>query len=183
MRRLPVVLAVFLLAVSARAAVVDASANGLAIKHVMTVNASAEKAWKSLIDVGRWWGSDHTYSGSAANLRIETRPGGCWCETLPNGGFVQHMAVVFVQPNQKLVLTGGLGPLQTTGASGAMTFAIASKDAEHSEITFTYNIGGYFPGGLGPIGAGVDHVLVEQLERLERLINTGSAEMVKPVTR
>lgn len=182
MRRLLIAAAVSLLPLSAHAAVVDSSANGLAVKHVITVSATPEKAWKALVDVGHWWGSEHTYSGNATNMRLETKPGGCWCETLPNGGFVQHMALVFLQPNQKLVLTGGLGPLQTTGASGAMTFTIAPKGTG-SEITLTYNIGGYFPGGLGQIGAGVDHVLVEQMGRLQRLIDTGSADEAKPVTQ
>lgn len=165
-------------AISAQAKVVDSSASSLAIKHTFTVSATPAKAWASLVDVGKWWGSDHTYSGNAANMHLDARPGGCWCETLPNGGGVQHMSVVFAGPNERLTLTGALGPMQTTGATGAMNFALAKK-GDGTEVAFTYNVGGYFPGGFTAAAEIIDHVIVEQLERLERLINTGSADIKK----
>ena len=164
---------------SLNAKVVESSASSLAIQHSFTVAATPEKVWQSLISVGQWWGSDHTYSGNAANLHLDARPGGCWCETLANGGGVQHMAVVFASPKERLTLTGALGPLQTTGSSGAMNFAIAKK-GDATEVTFTYNVGGYFPGGFTNAAAAVDGVLVAQLNRLQRLIETGSAEAKKP---
>ena len=43
-------------------------------------------------------------------------------------------------------------------------------------MTLTYNVGGYYPGGLASVAPAVDQVLGSQLARLQRLINTGSAE-------
>ena len=163
----------------ANAAVVETSATSLQVRHTFTVAAKPEKVWQSLLHVEKWWSSGHTFSGSASNLRLEAKPGGCFCETLPDGGGVLHMTVVHVRPNAQLTLAGALGPLQTSGATGAMTFEIAPA-ATGSTVTFVYNIGGYFKGGLNSISAPVDMVLIEQLERLHRYIDTGDAEMPKP---
>jgi uncharacterized protein YndB with AHSA1/START domain len=184
MTRLGRILAGFLfLAVTPllRAEVVESSANTTKIKQVRTVAATPEKAWKAFLEVNHWWASDHTYSGDSANLHLDARAGGCWCETLPNGGSVLHMTVVYVSPNTRMTLTGGLGPLQTTGVAGALTFQIVPK-GEGVEISLIYNVGGYYPGGLSSVAAGVDSVLAEQFDRLQRLIATGSAD-VKPAAK
>ncbi|MGZ7032429.1 MAG: SRPBCC family protein [Thermoanaerobaculia bacterium] len=159
----------------ASAEVVETSASSLRVKHVLTVSATPEKAWQSFVNVGGWWGSDHTFSGNSANLKLDPHYGGCWCETLPNGGGVQHMTVVFVSAPQRMTLSGALGPLQTAGVAGAMTFQFVAKGAE-TEMTLTYNVGGYYPGGLASVAPSVDQVLGSQFARLQRLINTGSAE-------
>ena len=59
----------------------------------------------------QWWSKDHTYSGDAARMSLQLRPGGCFCETLDGGGGIEHMRVTFVQPGERVVLTGSLGPL------------------------------------------------------------------------
>jgi hypothetical protein len=71
-----------------------------------------------IVQPATWWDSRHTWSGSAANLSLAAASGGCFCERLPNGGSVLHMSTVNAVPNQKLVLFGALGPLQTSGAAG-----------------------------------------------------------------
>jgi len=161
----------------ASAEVVESSANSLRVRHVRTVQASPEKVWNSFLRVSGWWNSDHTYSGSAANLRIEPHAGGCFCETLPNGS-VQHMTVVFVSANDRMTLSGALGPMQTAGVAGALTFQIA-PGGEGSEMTLTYNVGGYYPGGLSSIATVVDGMLSEQCTRLQRFIETGMPEEKK----
>ena len=184
-RALPLLLrfacAAFALALAplAHAAVVETSASSLQVRHTLTTAAKPEKVWQSLLHVEQWWSGAHTYSGSAANLRLEPRAGGCFCETLPDGGGVVHMTVVHLRPNAQLTLSGALGPLQTSGVTGAMTFLIAPA-ASGSTLTFTYNVGGYFAGGLDKVAAPVDAVLGEQLQRLQRLIETGKAEAAKP---
>lgn len=167
------------LAPLSNAAVVEATPTSLQVKYVLTVAAKPAKVWESLLHVERWWSSKHTFSGSASNLRLEARPGGCFCETLPDGGGAVHMTVVHVRPNAQLTLSGALGPLLTSGATGAMTFQIAPS-ATGSTITFAYNIGGYFSGGLNSISAPVDMVLGEQLNRLQRYIETGNPDEPKP---
>lgn len=175
--RLPLVLVAlaFALAPLAHAAVVESSASSLQVRHTLTIAAKPEKVWQSLLHVEQWWSGAHTYSGNAANLRLEPRAGGCFCETLPNGGGVVHMTVVNLRPNAQLTLSGALGPLQTSGATGAMTFTIAPA-ASGSTLTLTYNIGGYLAGGLDKVAAPVDTVLGEQLARLQRVVETGRAE-------
>jgi uncharacterized protein YndB with AHSA1/START domain len=158
----------------ANAEVVESSANSMKIRHVVNVSAPPAKAWQSLVAIGSWWSGEHTYSGDASRLRLEPRAGGCWCESLPDGGSVQHMTVLLVEPNQRMTLGGGLGPLQSAGVAGAMTFQITAKDGG-SKIELVYNVGGFFPGGLNAVAPGVDGVLGMQFARLGRLIDTGSA--------
>ena len=103
----------------AAADVADITASGFLIRHDVTVTGTPEASWKALVDVGSWWSSDHTYSGSASNLAIDARPGGCFCEKLANGGGVSHMTVVFVSPNTVLRMVGALGPLQGSASRAA----------------------------------------------------------------
>lgn len=170
-----------LLAPIARGEVVESSASSLRVKYLLTVPASPEKAWQSFVNIAAWWSSDHTFSGNAANLRLDPRVNGCWCESLPNGGGVQHMTVVLVMPNQRMTLAGALGPLQTSGVAGAMTIQFVPKGAA-TEMSVTYNAGGFYPGGLASVAPVVDQVLGTQFARLGRWIETGSAE-VKPAAK
>ena len=161
---------VLLASVCVLAAVVESSPAGFQVKHTQVITAKPDAVWNSVIAVDRWWSSEHTYSGKASNLRLEPRAGGCFCETLPDGGGVVHMTVVQVRPNRTLVLSGGLGPLQSGGVAGAMTFQIA-PEGDGSRLTLTYNVGGYYPGGLAPLAPIVDKVVGEQFGRLVALIS------------
>lgn len=158
--------------ISARAEVVEASAAAMQIRHVVEIGAPPARVFRTFLAINRWWSDEHTYSGSAANLSLRAAPGGCFCERLPQGGGVVHMTVVNVAPNQRITLSGALGPLQTAGVAGALTVSLAPKDAG-TEITLVYNVGGYYPSGLSSVAAGVDRVLQEQLERLKRQVETG----------
>jgi len=163
----------------AGAAVVESGPSSLQMKHTATMAAPPEKVWSSFVQVERWWSSDHTFSGSAANLRLDARPGGCFCETLPGGGGVVHLTVAFVAPNKHMTLKGGLGPFVNAAVDGAMTFDVAPSGAG-SEVTLAYAVGGYFPGGLAAIAPGADAVLGQQFARLQRFVETGSPEEKKP---
>ena len=66
-------------AVTAGAEVVDRSAGGFTVKTTVQVAAPSDRTFKALLDVGSWWGSDHTYSGNARNMSIVPQPGGCFC--------------------------------------------------------------------------------------------------------
>jgi len=157
-----------------RADVVNAGATGFTVRETVQVSAPPAKAFESAVAIGRWWGSDHTYSGSAANMTIDPRPGGCWCEKLTGGG-VKHMEVVFADPGKTIRLTGGLGPLQEMGASGAMTWEFKAGNGG-TTMTWTYTVSGYAPGGFQQIAPAVDSVLTDQLGRLKKLIDTGKPE-------
>lgn len=152
------------------AEVLDAGAAGFSTRHSVTIAAPRMQVYESLIaDVGGWWNPDHTVSGDAANLYIEARTQGCFCETLGDGAGLVHMNVSFINPGVMLRLTGGLGPLGLMGVAGNMTFEIDEIDGV-TTVTLRYAVGGYSPGGLDAIAPAVDAVLTEQLERLQAFV-------------
>jgi uncharacterized protein YndB with AHSA1/START domain len=156
----------------AAAEVVGASANGFEVRLTVHTAAVADKVYAALLQPAHWWSSDHTFSQDAANLSLDPHPGGCWCETLPKGGRVEHLRVVFVSPGKTLRLRGALGPLQGMGVDGAMTWSVKSV-ADGTDISMTYAVGGYSKDGFDELSKGVDHVLGEQLERLKKLVEPG----------
>lgn len=160
------------------AEVVDKSPAGFQVRHVQTIAGTPEKVFGMLLQVGTWWDSAHTYSGDARNMTLEAKPGGCFCEKLPNQGGVQHMTVAFIAPPTTLRLIGGLGPLQESGIAGSMTFVLKPADGG-TQVTLTYNAGGYYKGGLDAMAAIVDQVVGEQLAHLKSAV-AGKAEL-KPV--
>lgn len=154
---------------TARAEVTDAQPAGFQVRHQVVIAAPAAAVWGVLVQPSKWWSSAHTWSGSAANLSLGAASGGCFCERLPNGGSVLHMTTVHAAPGQKLVLSGGLGPLQSSGATGAMTILLAEKDGA-TTVTVTYDVGGYFKGGLDKLAAPVDGVLGQQVQGLKTAV-------------
>jgi uncharacterized protein YndB with AHSA1/START domain len=172
-RALVAVLALAAAAGGARAAVTSVGATGFAIQHAVDVRAPPARAWKALVDVGAWWDPEHTYSGVARNLRIEPRAGGCFCERLAERGGVEHGRVVHVAPGKALRLSGALGPLQETGATGSLSFRLKALPEGGTRITLDYVVGGFRPGGFEPLAPLVDQVLVRQLERLRSYLDAG----------
>jgi hypothetical protein len=169
-----------LLALAAKpsaAEVVDSASNGFTVKTILQIQAAPDAVYHSLIQVGTWWNPAHTFSGDAKNLSIEEKPGGCFCEKLPNGGGVRHMEVVFFAPGKTLVLSGGLGPLQSIGASGSMSIQLTPAEGG-TKLQVTYAVAGYLAAGLNTFAAPVDSVLAEQFGRLKNLVEQGS-----PVTK
>ena len=159
---------------AAQGAVGEADASHLVLDYTLPVKAAPAQAYSATADVARWWSSDHTYSGDAKNLHLDAKAGGCWCERLKDGGGVEHMRVVLAMPGKMLRLSGGLGPLQSGALDGTLTFEFESgKDGNSLHVS--YLISGFFKGGLDKLGPGVDRVLGEQLQRLQRYIDTGSA--------
>jgi uncharacterized protein YndB with AHSA1/START domain len=154
----------------AAAEVLNVAAGGFEVRETAHVAAPPDQVYAALLLPSRWWSSDHTFSRSAANLVLDARAGGCWCETLPNGGSVQHLTVVYVSPGKALRLRGALGPLQGLAVDGAMTWSVQSV-AGGTDISMTYAVGGYVKDGFDDLSKGVDHVLGEQLVRLKKLID------------
>jgi hypothetical protein len=168
--RLALCAAATALAVSgpAQAAVVSAWENGFRIENRATASATPEQAWTALGEIGSWWSSDHTYSGSASNMTMPLKPGGCWCEALPGGG-VEHGRVVMALPERGMLrIEGSIGPLQDEGVSGALTWKV-NEIPGGVEIVQTYNVGGVRP-DTAKNAARFDTVLGEQLESLRAYI-------------
>ncbi len=164
----------FLIAcVSASAAVVDSAAGGFTVKATRTIHAPADAVFTKLLQVGEWWDPVHTYSGNSHNLSIEAKAGGCFCEKLSAEGGVKHMEVVFIQPGKRLVMTGGLGPLQTMGVAASLAIEIQAS-GDGTQLVYSYAVGGYSPSGLNGLAPVIDMVLGQQFTRLVNYIERGN---------
>ncbi|MBZ5553759.1 MAG: SRPBCC domain-containing protein [Acidobacteriia bacterium] len=165
--------AVLILGTLAFAEVVNVAPAGFLVRHETTINAPADKVYTALTSgVGSWWSPAHTYSQDSKNLSIDARPGGCFCEKLPNGGGVSHMTVAFASPGHLLRMTGALGPLQESGIAGSMTWSLTSN-ATTTKVVLSYSVGGYMQGGFEKIAPIVDAVLGEQFNRFKTYVETG----------
>lgn len=160
----------------AAAEVRDAAGNGFTTVNEVIVKASRAEAWDAALDIGQWWSSDHTISGDAARMSIESRMQGCFCESLGDEAGIVHLTVTSVMPTVLLRMTGGLGPLGLMGVDGNMTWEFADAD-DGTRVRFTYAVGGYMAGGLDQIAPAVDGVLGEALSRLKAFAETGNPEL------
>lgn len=168
--RIILAVAAALLATSAQAAVVSTSPAGFHIENRVAVVSTPEQVWTALGQVGSWWSSDHTYSGSASNMTMPLQVGACFCEALPGGG-IEHGRVIAVWPDQKLLrVQAALGPLQDKGVAAVLTFQVKATESGGSEIVETYNVGGATPEviQMAPV---VDQVLAQQLDGLRAYVD------------
>jgi hypothetical protein len=158
----------------AAAEVVSVAGNGFELRESAHTAASPDKVYAALLQPARWWSSEHTFSGNAANLTLDARAGGCWCETLPKGGSVEHLRVIYVSPAKTLRLRGALGPFQGFAVDGVMTLSVKSV-ADGTDISLTYALSGYIKDGFDELSKAADHVLGEQVQRLTTLVDADSA--------
>ena len=161
------------IAAPAGAAIIDVQLNGFEVATTVHIDAPPAKVYAALVHIGRWWDPVHSFSHDPANLSIDPVAGGCFCERLANGGSVAFGRVVFVAPDAALRLQTALGPLQSTGADGHLTFDLKAKDGG-TDLTETYDVGGYAKGGFVGWATPVDRVLGEQMARLKRFVETGA---------
>ena len=147
--------------------------NGFLVKFDVSINAPAAKVYDAMVgQIGSWWNPEHTYSHDAKNLSIDARPGGCFCEKLPNSGGIEHLRVVYVAPPQVVRFSGALGPLQASGVAGSMTWKVAGA-SDGTRLELSYSVGGFIPGGFEKMAPAVEAMLREQLDRLKLFIETG----------
>ncbi len=158
------------------AAVVGLTSNGFEVREKAHLSAPATAVYAAVLSPQRWWDSQHTYSGNAANLTLDARAGGCWCEKLADGGTAQHMTVAFLSPGKMVRLRGALGPLQAMGVTGALTFTIKSAPEGGIDLIVDYVVGGYSKGGFNSLSRAVDQVLGDQTSRLQALLDGGAAQ-------
>jgi uncharacterized protein YndB with AHSA1/START domain len=159
-------------------AALEVGPNGFLVRHERVIAAPPARVYDALTgQIGSWWNPQHTWSGDGKNLSIDARPGGCFCERLPNGG-VEHMRVVFLKANETVRLIGSLGPLQPSGVSGSMTWQMSPVE-KGTRLVLTYSVGGFIPGGFDSIAPAVERVVGEQADRLKQFVETGSPSEVK----
>ncbi len=155
---------------NAQAEVKETWDGGFLVENRTVTQAKPEVAWTALGQIGRWWSGDHSYSGDASNMTIEMKPGGCWCEAVPGGG-VEHGRVVMAMPEPKILrVNAALGPLQQTGVTGILTWAVKPTDTGGSEIVQTYVVTGGKP-GVEAAAPAVNQVIGEQLESLRAYLD------------
>jgi uncharacterized protein YndB with AHSA1/START domain len=159
-------LAVFTLGANAEAAVVSAAPTGFKVTETAAIAAKPAEVWSALLTPGNWWLSAHSWSGNAKNMKLEPIAGGCWCETWP-GGSARHLTVTYVATGTEIRFSGGLGPLQMQGVSGALVWSI-DPDEHGTKVTWTYTVGGYSDPPLDALAPAVDGVLSEQLAALKK---------------
>jgi len=146
----------------AGAAVTSSGEHGFEIEQSAVVALPPAEALRAFAEIGRWWEAGHTYSGNSANLSMDLRPGGCFCEQLGNGGGVEHMRVAFVDPAGRIVLTGSLGPLLQLATAGVMDIQF-KPIGNGSRMTLTYKVAGFSGGGASKLAPAVDRVLGTQV--------------------
>jgi len=164
--------ALLLCAAPAAAEVKSSSAGHFEVTSTVNVAPSPAEAYAMLGRISDWWNPEHSYSGKAENLALDLRAGGCFCEKTDGGGTIEHLRVVYAQPGKVLRLQGGLGPLQAYAVAGTLTWTLKPA-LNGTEISQTYAVSGYVPGGAEKLAPIVDKVLAEQLQRLQRKLGPG----------
>jgi uncharacterized protein YndB with AHSA1/START domain len=163
--RIPIIIAALLTAAPASAEVVSAGPHGFHVRHSVQLVVPPQEAFAAFGRVGSWWDDEHTYSGSSDNMTMSLRPGGCFCERVPDGGGgIEHMRVTYVAPGERAVLTGSLGPLLFEATAGVMDVKFEGV-AGGSRVTMDYKAAGFAGGGADTMAPLVDEVLAEQMRR------------------
>ena len=152
------------------AEVKSVTATGFETVSTATLAAPPDRVYAALGEIDRWWDPSHTFSKDAANLSLELRSGGCFCERLKDGGSVQHLQVVYAAPGTGLRLRGALGPLQMEGVDGTLAWTLKAVEGGGTTVTQSYVVGGYIRGGMEAWAPRVDRVLDEALQRLKNFL-------------
>ena len=171
------------LAPVAQAKVARADERGFIIQQLVEVPVSAEDAWERLLTPAKWWDSAHTWSADAANLSLDAKAGGCFCELLPNPdspraaprGSVEHMRVIYVERPRVLRMSGALGPLQQDAATGTMTIQLKALGKGRTQVLLEYAVGGYLRAPADQLAPAVDAMLAAQLKGLAASLGAKSA--------
>ena len=174
MRRIAFALAIAAFAPFAHAEVKESSADAFFLTYSGPVAAPTATTYADIVQIARWWDSEHTYSGKAANLTIKPEAGGCFCERWKDGS-VEHGEVLMAMPGKVLRIRTALGPLQERALTGVLTFWIKNEDSA-TTLTVEYRVNGANASGLDELAPSVDDVLGAQLDRLRRFIATGNPE-------
>jgi hypothetical protein len=163
MRMIIGILLTGMISTAAHAGVIEAEHDGFIIQHSATVSTEISGVFKEMTGkVGLWWNPDHSFSGDAGNMLIDSE---CFCERW-GGNLVRHLNTTIWMENSKVVLEGGLGPLKELGLSGTMIWSLKPSDEPGTTIYWRYHVYGYSETDLPGLAEAVDDVLKEQIDRL-----------------
>ncbi|HUK89836.1 MAG TPA: SRPBCC domain-containing protein [Blastocatellia bacterium] len=159
------------------AEVADASAAGFTLRISEKIQAAPDEVYRKLThNVGEWWSPRYTYSRDSSNVTLDDRPGGCFCEKLPDGGGVKYMEVVYAAPGKLLRMTGALGPFQPLAATGSMSIQLSPAAPGGTDLQVTYTVAGYESSGLDKRASLADTVIGDQFVRLKNYVEKGTPE-------
>ncbi len=148
------------------AEVIQSGENGFTVTHSIEINTEPSVVYSTMTShIDQWWNGDHSWSGDASNLYMKIEMGGCFCEHLPTGGWVEHLRIIYLSPGQEIRFDGALGPLQEMAIEGRMIWKIAAVESG-SKVSFTYHVHGFSESGFEGLAPAVDGVIGEQLSRL-----------------
>lgn len=165
--RLALLMPALLATAPASAEVVKVEGSTFVVEHKLAVAAAPDAVWRVLSEPSRWWSKAHSWSGEAANLSMAMRPGGCFCETLPDGGGAEHARVIHVAPDRLLRLSGALGPLQQGAVTGTLSFEM-TREGQGTALVVRYVVSGYTGMDTAKLAPLVDGVIGEQAAGLKR---------------
>jgi hypothetical protein len=156
MRILRLLAVIALMSSPALAEVKSSSATGFLVERRAVVPATPAQVHAQIGRIGK-----------AENLKLDLRAGGCLCETLNNGGSVEHLRVVYDDPDSEIRLHGSLGPFQSMAVTGTLIWSFKPV-AEGTEIVQSYVVSGPVTGGADKIAPLVDQVLGGHFDRLRK---------------
>jgi len=175
MRALIIAGLALLLPTPAAAQIVERHADGFTLRYADTVEVGRGDVAMAIESVSAWWDGDHTYTGSAANLSLDLRVGGCFCEAMADGSRFEHGSVTAFDDDH-LVLEAPLGPLKGMATRAELTFSwpeAASLTHDETGVVMVFTVEGP---GLGAFADAVDQVMRGQHARLLGLIEHGTPE-------
>jgi uncharacterized protein YndB with AHSA1/START domain len=162
--------ALLVMAFPAQAEVRNVGDGGFTSHHERHIEARPAEVYAALTGrVSEWWEDSHSWSADASNLYLDATPGGCFCERLPNGGWVEHLRIVYLAPGHAIRFQGALGPLLELGLNGTMSWQLAPGENGGTGLTWTYIVNGYMEGGFDGLAPVVDAVNGAQVDGLVSL--------------
>lgn len=156
------IIAMLALGVTTNAAggVTESSSDGFTISLSQESQRSDAELWQRLQHPEIWWSSAHSWSGDAANMSVEMRAGGCWCERVGDG-VVVHGRILRIDAGRAVLFDAPLGPLNEAAVSTRLSWRV-----ENQRVVWRYQVFGALPMPVEQLAPLVEGVLAEQLRRL-----------------
>jgi len=152
-----------------QAEVTQSDASSFTLAQRIIVIADQPASFQALLHPEHWWKQEHTWSGSAGNLSLDPRAGGCWCERW-SGGQVEHARVLFLRNGSMLRLQGGFGPMQAMAVTGVLEFQLTpGKDG--TQIDLSYRVTGAGSSKLDAMAPLADQMFQQQMASLKALLD------------
>ncbi len=146
------------------AEVVQQEEDSFQVSHTVTIAQDLQIVFSKFESIQSWWNPSHSFGGDVSKYRFDLEKQAL-VETL-EGGFVRHMDIVYWNPQSRVVLRGGLGPLLTEVVTGILIFDFTETEGVTS-VSMKYTVSGKVEQQtLGEWAPAVDFVLTEQLQRL-----------------